>query len=317
MQAVLEVTAGPHSGRRIVLRPGVPVRIGRTSKSDYVVAEDTFLSSAHFYVEFTADRCIVRDLNSSNGTYLNGTRTSEGILREGDVITAGQSSFAVRMDPYAEAAPHEPAISMDDTRPMPAHMMGAGPQAWAQQAGVAPSVAPPPAQRGPELTPAQRALLDVLRGLEHPVFALLDGAAAATLVDSLRASGAAVELVSEFPRAFLMPVNPDSLAGAQLAENWGNGLGVYVTSQQTLAMVRNHLRRFQSLMTPDGAEFQFRLFNAPLMRGFLPLLSGNEAKNLFGPIAGFLMEGADPGELMLFVPGPNGTLNKAVTLGPR
>jgi hypothetical protein len=38
MQAVLEVTAGPHAGNKIVLRPGVPVRIGRTAKSDYVVA---------------------------------------------------------------------------------------------------------------------------------------------------------------------------------------------------------------------------------------------------------------------------------------
>src|SRR6266478_27768 len=124
MQAVLEVTAGPHAGRRIVLRPGVPVRIGRTAKSDYVVAEDTFLSAAHFFVEFSSDRCVVRDLNSSNGTYLNGTRTSEGFLREGDVITAGQSSFAISIDPFAEALPHDPAISMDDTRPMPSAVLG-------------------------------------------------------------------------------------------------------------------------------------------------------------------------------------------------
>ncbi len=55
MQAVLEVTSGPLSGRQIVLNPGVPVRIGRTPKSDYVVAEDTFLSGAHFYVELLND----------------------------------------------------------------------------------------------------------------------------------------------------------------------------------------------------------------------------------------------------------------------
>src|SRR5258708_14696036 len=119
MQAVLEVTAGPHAGRKIVLRPGVPVRIGRTAKADYVVAEDTFLSSAHFYVECSSDRCVVRDLSSSNGTYLNGTRMSEGFLREGDVITAGPSSFAARFDPLPQAAAHEPAIPMGDTRSMP------------------------------------------------------------------------------------------------------------------------------------------------------------------------------------------------------
>ena len=78
MQAVLEVTAGPHTGRKIALSPGVPVRIGRTPKSDYVVAEDTFLSGAHFYVEWSGEQCMVRDMNSSNGTFLNGTRMNEG-----------------------------------------------------------------------------------------------------------------------------------------------------------------------------------------------------------------------------------------------
>src|SRR5258708_11277822 len=119
MQAVLEVTVGPHTGRKIVLRPGVPVRIGRTAKADYVVAEDTFLSSAHFYVECSSDRCVVRDLSSTNGTYLNGTRMTEGFLLEGDVITAGHSSFAVRFDPLAEPAAHERAVAVPDIRSMP------------------------------------------------------------------------------------------------------------------------------------------------------------------------------------------------------
>jgi pSer/pThr/pTyr-binding forkhead associated (FHA) protein len=305
MQAVLEVTAGPHAGRKIVLRPGVPVRIGRTAKSDYVVAEDTFLSSAHFFVEFSSDRCMVRDLNSSNGTYLNGTRTSEGFLREGDVITAGQSSFAVRFDPFAEALPHDPAISMDDTRPMPLAALG-----------NSTPLAMPVARRDLDLTAVQRGLLDVLRGLEHPVFAVLDGSAAASLIDSARASGVAVETLSESPRASIMPVNPDSPAGQRLAaESWGKGWGIYVTSHQTLALVRNHLRRFQTLMTQDGAEFQFRLFNPALVRGFLPTLSGSEAKTLFGPIAGILTEGPTPGDLMLFVPGGEGTLHKTIPVG--
>jgi FHA domain/Domain of unknown function (DUF4123) len=295
MQAVLEVTAGPHAGNKIVLRPGVPVRIGRTAKSDYVVAEDTFLSAAHFYVEFSSGRCVLRDLGSSNGTYLNGTRTSEGFLSEGDVITAGQSSFAVRLAPFAEEA-----ISMDHTRPMPLPAFGT----------------PAPSVPQPGLTAAQKGLLDVLRGLEPPVFAVLDGSAAAASIDSARASGVVVEPLSESPRACILPVNPDSPAGQKLvADGWGKGWGIFVTSHQTLAMVRNHLRRFQTLMTPDGVEFQFRLFNPALIRGFLPALSGNEAKTLFGPIAGILTEGAAPGDLLLFMAGPDGTLQKTIALG--
>jgi hypothetical protein len=295
MQAALEVTAGPHAGRRIVLRPGVPVRIGRTAKSDYVVAEDTFLSSAHFSVEFSSGHCVLRDLGSSNGTYLNGTRTSEGYLREGDVVTAGQSSFAVRLDPFAEEA-----IPMDATRPMPLPVFGT----------------PAPSLPQPGLTAAQKGLLDVLRGIEPPIFAVLDGSAAAPSIDSARASGVVVELLSESPRACILPVNPGSPAGQKLvADGWGKGWGIFVTSHQTLAMVRNHLRRFQTLMTPDGVAFQFRLFNPALVRGFLPALSGIEAKTLFGPIAGILTEGAAPGDLLLFMAGPDGTLQKTIPLG--
>ncbi len=304
MQAVLEVTAGPHAGRKIVLRPGVSVRIGRTAKADYVVAEDTFLSSAHFYVECSSDRCVVRDLSSSNGTYLNGTRMSEGFLREGDVITAGQSSFAVHFDPFAEAPAHEPVMAMDETRSMPSQAPGNSTPSWA-----------PAAPRISELTAAQRGLLDVLRGLEHPIFAILDGSAAAGLIDSARASGVAVESLSESPRASIVPLNPDSPAGQKLvAEAWGRGWGIYFTSYETAAMLRNHLRRFQTLMTSDRVEFQFRLYNPVLIRSFLPTLSGSEAKALFGPIAGILTEGVAPGDLMLFMPGPEGTLQKTIPL---
>src|ERR1700730_11285624 len=116
MQAVLEVTSGPHTGRKISLSPGVPVRIGRTPKSDYVVAEDTFLSGAHFYVEWSGAQCVVRDMSSSNGTFLNGTRMNEGLVRDGDIITAGQSSFALHLDPFADLTPAPPAADMQHTQ---------------------------------------------------------------------------------------------------------------------------------------------------------------------------------------------------------
>src|SRR5258708_31928617 len=130
MQAVLEVTAGPHTGRKIVLRPGVPVRIGRAAQADYVVAEDTFLSSAHFYVECSSDRCVVRDLSSTNGTYLNGTRMSEGFLREGDVITAGPASFALRLVPLPAAAAPQPGTAPGGSRLVPLAQPRHRPTPW-------------------------------------------------------------------------------------------------------------------------------------------------------------------------------------------
>ena len=353
MQAVLEVTTGPHTGRRIPLSPGVPLRIGRTSKSDYVVAEDTFLSGAHFYVEWSGDGCVVRDLNSSNGTFLNGTRTSEAALREGDIITAGQSSFTFHM----EAAEGEPGL--DETRPMPtSSLFGASaglnrteplpPSApplppWApppygsqplepaaMPAGAPPlpggAPSPPPAPRlptsltpeppaGPELTPTQRAMVDVLRGLADPIYAVVDRSAASSLIDAVRASSGAVETVSD-AGASMIVVNAESPIAAQFAaEDWGRGSAIFITSRQPAAIVRNHLRRFQTLLSSDGVEFQFRFYNPALMRAFLTTLNGEEAKALFGPITAMLMEGATPEELIVFMPGSGGTLKKVMPLG--
>ncbi len=332
MQAVLEVTAGPHSGQQIVLSPGVPVRIGRTPKADYVVAEDTFLSGAHFYVEWSGDQCIVRDLDSSNGTFLNGTRLSEGILHEGDVITAGQSSFSLKAERFSDMTVMLPAVPQEETRPMPPSPFpeplqpvtlppGAPPPPPSLAAfAVAPAPMPVPIPI-PEpviesrLNAAQQGMLDILRGLADPVYAVLDCTAAAAFVDAVRAAGGPLEALSETANSGVLKLDAESPLAEQLAaDGWGKGWGIYVTSRQPLAIIRNHLRRFQTILTPDGVEFQFRLHNPALLRSFLPPLNAEEAKALFGPISAILLEGITPNELLLFMPGPAGTLEKSVPL---
>ena len=246
MQAVLEVTAGPHSGQQIVLSPGVPVRIGRTPKADYVVAEDTFLSGAHFYVEWSGDQCIVRDLNSSNGTFLNGTRLSEGILHEGDVITAGQSSFSLKADRrLSDMTVMLPAASHEDTMLIPPVPVPPSPFPEPLQPVTLPPGAPPPPLSAfavapapiPEsrLNPAQRGMLDILRGLADPVYAVVDCAAASSFVEALRAAGGSIEVLSETANSGVVKVDAESPLAEQLAaDGWGQGWGIYVTSRQPL-----------------------------------------------------------------------------------
>ena len=177
--------------------------------------------------------------------------------------------------------------------------------------------APPPAVRsgGPDLSAIQQGMLDVLRGLADPIYAVLDGSAAASFIDAERAAGNAVELLSESSGACVTSLNPESRLAAQLAaDGWGKNWGIYITSRQPLPIVRNHLRRFQVLLSQDGVEFQFRFHNPALLRAFLPTLNVEEAKTLFGPIGAILMEGNTPHNLMLFMRGPEGTLEKTVPL---
>src|SRR5580698_8284801 len=109
MLVILEAVSGPIAGRRIEVRAGTILRIGRTAKSDYALGEDSYLSGQHFAIENDGNEARARDLGSSNGTFVNGERvTSENVLREGDSLTAGGSTFTIHIDAVGQPT-REPA----------------------------------------------------------------------------------------------------------------------------------------------------------------------------------------------------------------
>ncbi len=332
MQAVLQVTTGPHTGRIIVVQQGTIFRIGRTTKADYAISEDTFLSGAHFCIEWAGDSCVVRDLNSSNGTFLNGTRMSEGLLKTGDVITAGQSSFTIAYEGAAGGqnagrplVPDAPTQAMRAITTMPEDDSAKiNPALTASRAFRVPGVQPPPlpTQAPPPPPPPQQvapvpprvaAALEVMRGLADPVAAIFDVRSAAGALQRLRDSGVTVEPLNDHMALFT--IDPESRACAMaVGEAWGNGWSIYVTSHTPLPVLRNHLRRFATVFSSDGVEFKFRLADPALMGAFLSGLSGEEAKAFFGPIAALILESASGDELLLFMAGREGTLHKPMPL---
>src|SRR5712692_1281497 len=69
---------------------GERISLGRSSAGALCFPEDTGLSRQHLMLEREGDEWTVRDLNSKNGTLLNGVRlTTTSRLRPGDRITAG------------------------------------------------------------------------------------------------------------------------------------------------------------------------------------------------------------------------------------
>src|ERR1035438_7543380 len=87
----LEAKSGPSAGKQVRLQSGQSIRVGRTRKSDFVVAEDSHLSGVHFAIELEENSCRIRDLNSRNGTLLNSQKITAGVLQDGDTITAGET----------------------------------------------------------------------------------------------------------------------------------------------------------------------------------------------------------------------------------
>ena len=68
------------------------------SRLSFALHEDRLLSREHFKIEIKPPVCSLKDLGSTNGTKVNGLGVESAHLRDGDVITAGDSAFAVQVE---------------------------------------------------------------------------------------------------------------------------------------------------------------------------------------------------------------------------
>ena len=86
---------GPLSGQIFYLDEPA-VSIGRLGSNDLCL-EDPFVSRYHCVIRNEGDECLIEDLNSANGTYLNGERVNKGLLKEGCLIQIGTSQFIFKL----------------------------------------------------------------------------------------------------------------------------------------------------------------------------------------------------------------------------
>src|SRR5437588_10957797 len=108
--AYLEITT-PQGKKRFALGPK-PVTIGRHADNRLVLA-DNMASRFHCVIEPSGDRWIIRDLNASNGTLLDGRRITEAPVNPGDVVLIGSTEI-VLVDP-SRPAPPKPAARRPPT----------------------------------------------------------------------------------------------------------------------------------------------------------------------------------------------------------
>jgi pSer/pThr/pTyr-binding forkhead associated (FHA) protein len=115
MAVILEVKAGPLAGKLVAVVGGQTVTVGRTTRANFAVPHDTFMSGVHFAVEYGPKGCVLTDQKSSNGTFVNGTRVNQATLIAGDEVRCGQTVFAVRFvdeEPLLSSAkPAKPVVS--------------------------------------------------------------------------------------------------------------------------------------------------------------------------------------------------------------
>jgi len=94
----LVVLKGSERGTEHVISSDV-IRVGKAEENDLVVTEET-VSRVHFEIVRDAKGYLLRDLGSTNGTFLDGAEIREAYIRAGSVIAAGAAEF--KFTPYEE-----------------------------------------------------------------------------------------------------------------------------------------------------------------------------------------------------------------------
>ena len=79
-----------------------PVAVGRDGTADVAVADDT-LSRRHFVIWREGQDYLIKDLDSQNGTWVDGRRAQGTKLRPNDCILAGRTLFLFSERPQSPA----------------------------------------------------------------------------------------------------------------------------------------------------------------------------------------------------------------------
>ncbi|MDX1944390.1 MAG: FHA domain-containing protein [Pirellulaceae bacterium] len=102
MQIRLLVTAGPETGRKVLLRSGQVARIGRTEWADFSFPADAGLADVHFAVQCQPSGARVRLLAAEKQLKINDQPATEADLAHGDRISAGGTTFTIQYEGYTE-----------------------------------------------------------------------------------------------------------------------------------------------------------------------------------------------------------------------
>jgi pSer/pThr/pTyr-binding forkhead associated (FHA) protein len=91
----LVITSGPREGLEIDL-PSEQLTIGRSSESGLVIRDD-YTSTHHARLMLWNDQWVIQDLDSTNGTFLEGSRVMLPTpVPPGTPVTIGTTSFELR-----------------------------------------------------------------------------------------------------------------------------------------------------------------------------------------------------------------------------
>jgi pSer/pThr/pTyr-binding forkhead associated (FHA) protein len=196
--------------------------IGRNASCDIILAND-MISSQHAQIQFVDGIIKLKDLDSTNGTYVNGKRISESLLFDGYDVSFDMVSFKLKaMPPPASKTRVRSAVGFDRT-------------------GLPPAIAPhtfniePTSAKAPHhLCPGATAFLEVIQGQSNKSRYNLNGGA--LIFGRLGTSDVALqdEAVSNF-HALVSRID-----GHWVLEDYGSANGTYINNHRITRQALKH-----------------------------------------------------------------------------
>lgn len=288
MRAKLEVLEGPLAGRSIEVLAGRNISFGRTL-GDIAVPGDGYMSGRHFAVENTGGALFIRDLGSSNGTFVNGRQVDRASAATHDLIAAGNSRFRVELEPDD---PPRPMVDLSRTLPASTRAYVAHPQPSVDSSGQWEVFNRPQATVMNALYRTGGNVFAFLNGLREPLIKAFVEASGDQFVPLLQVpnsrGGAVLSYVVALPRNSRMHQ-------ILLKDGWEREWGVYGCSPEPLPVVAEHLRSITAIETRGGASISLPLTDPRFLHAFLSKLAAAEVRAVFGPVQHFFCQ-AEGGE---------------------
>ena len=174
------------------------------------------------------------------------------------------------------------------------------------------------------LTPLQQDLVNILRNIGGPLFAVLDATRdPLRILGLLRSAGEEYQSLYEGMQGkmleayapYLVRLPGDSrLLEALIAHGWGKHWSIFVVSAADFKTLRKHFRTFLMVNSPEGERLYFRYYDPRVLRVYLPTCNAEETNFVFGPIAAYLCEAEARDSLLVFQPGQESAQCEVVKL---
>jgi hypothetical protein len=252
------------------LGPGESVTLGRSPTATISVPNAPYLSGLHCSIENIADGCLIRDLKSTNGTFVDGIRVQEVVIRPGQLILAGSVTIF-------------PFVSEDAVDASKLHVLLRLFSLLDASLFCLVDAA------------CSREILDLIRQATEERQCLYDGNSAHELE-------AYAPYLIELPRG-------SALLKILLSRGWGKGWASYFTSRANFKELRHHFRRFIFVNLENSGEVYFRFYDPRVLRVFLPTCNAQDVVEFFGPVDSWILEGEPPVQ-SITISQQNGHLNK-------